>query len=115
VTVTAKTTHSSASRFARFFDGTRNRSEILRAAPVMVVAISVAVILVGLFYVWTSMQIVQTGYAISTLEEKNKELRNRQRELLLEIASLESPSELQKKAAKQGLVLPAMGKVVHVP
>jgi len=115
VTVMAKTTRSSDFWFARLFEATRNRSEILRAAPVMVVAISVAVILVGLFYVWTSMQIVQTGYAISTLEEKNKELKNRKRELLLEIASLESPSELRKKAAKLGLVLPAMGKVVHVP
>ena len=61
------------------------------------------------------MKIVQVGYEISTLENKNKELKNRKRELLLEIASLESPQELEKKAVRQGLRFPAIGRVIHVP
>jgi cell division protein FtsL len=61
------------------------------------------------------MQLVQIGYEISSLENENGDLKKRKRELLLEIASLQSPQELEKKAGKIGLVLPAMGKVVHVP
>ncbi|HMK35554.1 MAG TPA: septum formation initiator family protein [Desulfomonilaceae bacterium] len=86
-----------------------------KTSPVMVVVLSAAILFVGMFYVWTRMQLVQIGYEISGLENKNNELKNRKRELLLEIASLQSPRELETKAAKYGLVFPAMGKVVHVP
>ncbi|MFH1113350.1 MAG: septum formation initiator family protein [Pseudomonadota bacterium] len=88
---------------------------IRRAAPLTVVILSVAVLFVGLFYVRTRMQIVQIGYEISGLETKNKELKNRKRELELEIASLQSPGELERKARKIGLVFPEMQRVVHVP
>lgn len=88
---------------------------IRRASPVMVVVVSAAILFVGLFYVWTRMQLVQIGYEIANLENKNNELKNRKRELLLEIASLQSPRELESKAVKYGLVFPAMNKVVHVP
>lgn len=81
----------------------------------MAVALSAAVLCVGLFYVWTRMQIVQLGYEISTLEAKNRELKDRKKELMVEMASLQSPTELEKKARKMGLVFPAMEKVVHVP
>lgn len=81
----------------------------------MVVVVSAAILFVGLFYVWTRMQLVQVGYEIAGLENKNNDLKNRKRELLLEIASLQSPRELEGKAAKYGLVFPARGKVVHVP
>jgi cell division protein FtsL len=83
--------------------------------PFMAVVVSAAVLFVGLYYVWTRMQMVQTGFEISNLEKKNRELKKRTRELLLEIASLQSPDELEKKASKIGLRLPEMGKVVHVP
>ncbi len=61
------------------------------------------------------MQLVQMGYELSSLENENNNLKKRKTELLLEIASLQSPQELEKKAGKMGLALPAMGKVVHVP
>ncbi len=79
-----------------------------------VCALTIA-LLIGFYYVWNRMKIVQVGYEIATLENKNKELKNRKRELLLEIASLESPGELEKKASKQGLRFPSIGKVIHVP
>ena len=81
----------------------------------MAVVLSAAVLFVGLYYVWTRMQMVQIGYEISSLEQKNRQLKKRARELMLEIASLQSPAELEKKASKIGLTLPAMGNVVHVP
>jgi cell division protein FtsL len=79
------------------------------------VSVLIFALFIGFFYVWNRMKIVQVGYEISTLEKNNRELKNRKRELLLEIASLESPGELEKKAAKQGLRFPAIGKVIHVP
>jgi cell division protein FtsL len=92
-----------------------HRPRIQRAAPFMAVVVSASLLFVGLFYVWTRMQIVQIGYEISELESKNKELANRKRELMLEIASLQSPQVLEKKARKQGLVIPNIDRVVHVP
>lgn len=91
-------------------------SERLRSViAFLCVSAVMVVLLIGFFYVWNRMKIVQVGYEIATLENRNKELKNRKRELLLEIASLESPGELEKKAAKQGLRFPAIGKVIHVP
>lgn len=70
----------------------------------------------GLFYVWTRMQLVQIGYEVADIEKKNNALKNRKRELLLEIASLQYPADLEKQARdRAGLVFPDIGKVVHVP
>jgi cell division protein FtsL len=92
-----------------------HKMSVRLVGPFMALVLSAAVVFVGLYYVWTRMQMVQTGYEISTLERKNNELKKRTRELMLEIASLQSPGELEKKASKIGLALPEMGKVVHVP
>jgi cell division protein FtsL len=91
------------------------RPGISRSAALMAVLLSITVLFVGLFYVWTRMQIVQVGYEISALKSTSRDLKNRKRELELEIASLQSPRELEKKARKLGLVSPAMRSVVHVP
>jgi cell division protein FtsL len=70
----------------------------------------------GLFYVWTRMQLLQIGYEIADMEKNNNALKNRKRELLLEITSLQYPADLEKQARERaGLVFPDMGKVVHVP
>ncbi len=87
----------------------------LKISPIMLVTFSAAVLLIGLFYVWTRMQLVQIGYEISTLESKNSDLKNRKREVQLEIASLQSPKELETKAVKFGLSMPPVDKVSHVP
>lgn len=95
--------------FFRFSDGLR------RGVAFIGVSVLIVVLFIGFFYVWNRMKIVQVGYEIATLENKNKELKNRKREFLLEIASLESPGELEKKATRQGLRFPAIGKVINVP
>jgi len=100
---------------ARAMGISRLQPGIRRAVPLTVVILSVTILFVGLFYVRTRMQIVQIGYEISELETKNKDIKNRMRELQLEIASLQSPGELERKARKLGLVSPAMQRVVHVP
>jgi cell division protein FtsL len=99
----------------RFVRTAADRTGIRRMGPFIGVVLSAAVLFVGLFYVWTRMQMVQIGYEISRTESKNRELQKRMRELTLEIASLQSPAELEKKASKIGLTLPPMDKVIHVP
>lgn len=101
--------------FLRLVPSEQRRASIRRGVIVMGFFLACALLLMGLFHVWTRMQQVQIGYEISSLELRNRELKNRKRELMLEIASLQSPAELEKKAKKQGLIFPAMGKVVHVP
>ena len=91
------------------------RPELGRTGAVMAVLLVGSLIFVGLFYVWTRMQLVQIGYEIAALEKESKALKKRKEELQLEVASLQSPQELEKKARKQaGLVFPDIGKVVHV-
>jgi cell division protein FtsL len=113
--VAAGTTHGRGSGLAGLFRFGIPQPEIRRSGAFLGVGLSIGLVLVGLFYVWTRMQLVQIGYAISTLEEKNRDLKKRSNELRLEISSLQSPGELEKKAIKEGLVVPFMVKVVHVP
>jgi cell division protein FtsL len=82
---------------------------------IWVLCVFLGVLVVGTFYVWTRMQIIQIGYEISNLETKNNELKNRKRELILELSSLQSPRELESKAIKLGLASPTVDKVLHVP
>jgi cell division protein FtsL len=74
-----------------------------------------AVMVVGLFYVRTRMSLVEIGYEVSNLETRNRDLNKRCTELNIEIAFLESPADLEKKASKIGLVFPSAEKVIHVP
>lgn len=87
-----------------------------RTGAIIAVGLMAWLLFMGLFYVRTRMQFVQISYETADLEKKNKALQERKQELLLEIASLQSPGELEAQARqKAGLVFPAMGKVVHVP
>ncbi len=90
-------------------------SKLRVLAPYCVVLALLVLLLTGLFNVWTRMDQVQLGYEISNLQTKNKELKDRVRELSLELSSLESPAELEKMAKKQGLRLPSVGRIIHVP
>jgi cell division protein FtsB len=91
-------------------------SDIGSVGALIAVALVASLLFVGLFYVRTRMQIVQLGYEIASLEKQNRILKQRKRELLLEIASLQSPGELERQARQKAkLVVPPMSKVVHVP
>ena len=99
----------------RFFElpsyaGTAHGAGLFIAALIFM-----AVMVVGLFYVRTRMTLVEIGYEVSSLENKNRDLKKSVTELTLKKAFLESPGDLEKKASKVGLVFPSVGKVVHVP
>ena len=104
-----------ASLFPGAVQASRNPGAGRRAGMFLASVLFVAVLTVGLFYVWTRMQLVEIGYEISNLENRNRDLKKRSSELALEIASLESPAELERKASRMGLILPPVGRVVHVP
>ena len=102
--------------FPRRFLQLASAAGTVRSAGLFVaVLIFIAVMVVGLFYVRTRMALVEIGYEVSSLEGKNRELKKRATELTLEIAFLESPGDLEKKASKVGLIFPSVGRVVHVP
>jgi cell division protein FtsL len=115
VAVDAKLSNQADEFFAWVFHWELTKAEVRRAVVFIGMCLAAALLFLGLFYVWTRMQQVQVGYEISSLEAKNRDLKNRKHELMLEIASQQSPGELEKKARKQGLTFPAMGKIVHVP
>ncbi|MCA1959584.1 MAG: septum formation initiator family protein [Desulfomonile sp.] len=87
-----------------------------RAGALLALGLVALLLSGGLFYVWTRMQLVEIGYEIADKEKVNNALKNRKRELLVEISSLQNPADLEKQARERaGLVFPDMGKVVHVP
>jgi cell division protein FtsL len=101
---------------ANFAPFRRRGRGLKRGGALFAAVVMAAIMSLGLFYVWTRMKVIQIGYEIADLEKKNTGLKNRKRELLVEMSSLQSPSELEKRARhKSGLIFPPMGKVVHVP
>ncbi len=94
----------------------RVKDGVGKLGTVLVALTASAVLVVGIFCVWSRMQLVQIGYEISRLEKTNKELQKRRRELILEHSSLQSPAELERKArGPAGLVFPSIDRIVHVP
>ncbi len=55
----------------------------------------------ALFYVWTRHQVTTWGYKISEAAGRQNELRQANRELRLEAASLRSPRRVEKIARKE--------------
>ncbi len=80
-------------------------------------AAAVAAVLTGsaLFFVWTRLQVVSWGYRISQASARQEQLRQTNRELRIEAASLRSPGRIEKIARKElGLDFPRPGQVLVV-
>lgn len=78
---------------------------ILVAAPVVAAA---------LFYVWAHLTTVLLGYRISEAAERLQELREQNRSLRLEAASLRAPERLERIAVRFGLAPPVRGQVIEI-
>ena len=93
----------------------QTRPRMLRTGVAIVVALSVWILVIGLFYVRTRMKLIALSYEITTLQKKCEAFNKRKTELLLELSSLKSPTELEAKAKNRaGLVFPSINKVIHV-
>lgn len=60
----------------------------------------------ALAYVWTRVQVVESGYRIRTLEESREKLKEENRSLAVEAATLRSPQRLESLARQWGLRRP---------
>jgi cell division protein FtsL len=71
---------------------------------------------IALLLVWIRLQVVHTGYELSTARQLEHKLEQEQRELALEIATLTSPRRLEELARERlGMRPPAPGQVVSPP
>ncbi len=65
--------------------------------------------------VWVKVDIYRTGYKITDLQTKKKQAQQEQKALLLELARLTSPEQVERVAVSQlGMVRPRYNQVVLV-
>ena len=68
-----------------------------------------------LLAVWVKVDIYRTGYAITALQDQRKQAQQEQKALLLEMARLTSPEQIERVAVSQlGMVRPRYNQVVLV-
>ena len=77
---------------------------------------ALALIGVVLVHVWLRLQVVQMGYALSTISKLQGRLEQENRELKVELATLTSPERLEALArSRLGLVTPDKGQIIVLP
>ena len=68
----------------------------------------------ALAYVWTRVQVIETGYQLRQLEEIQDSLKEENHALLVETATLRSPQKLEKVAAQLSLKKPTEHQVFFI-
>jgi cell division protein FtsL len=69
-----------------------------------------------LLYTWCRVQCVRTGYEISDLAKKNRDLTALQKGLRVELARLKSPDRIAKIAQDRlGLIMPNAKHTIVIP
>ena len=94
------------------------RTERKGSARQLVWPALLALILVGvvLAHVWLRLQVVKTGYVLSTASKLQSRLEQENRELQIELATLTSPDRLEALARRRlGLGAPEKGQVIILP
>jgi cell division protein FtsL len=65
--------------------------------------------------VWVKVDVYRTGYAITDLLDKKKQVQQEQQALLLELAKLTAPEQIERVAVSHlGMVRPRYNQVVLV-
>lgn len=78
---------------------------MLVAAPVTAAA---------LFYVWTHIESVRLGYALSEAGAAHEQIVERNRALKLDVAALKAPERLERMAEKYGLQAPRPEQIIRI-
>ncbi len=81
--------------------------------PYFIVIVIVLTVL-GIFYVWTSMESIKLGYDISKLNAVKAKLEHKHKELLIKKTALDSPSRIYAVAKKMGFIYPKEGEIIMV-
>jgi cell division protein FtsL len=70
----------------------------------------------GIGYVWSNFERTQIGYSLSQLQKEELRLREVNRKLRLELATLKSPQHLERLAVeKLGLKKPSVEQILLLP
>jgi cell division protein FtsL len=72
------------------------------------------IFLSSLGYVWTRVQVVESGYKLRKLEEQRDRLKEENRSLLVESATLKSPQRMNQIAKQMGLQRPTEDQVIFL-
>lgn len=82
----------------------------------LMVILTAALIALVLIHVWLRLQVVHTGYVLSTTSKLQSRLEQENRELKIELATLTSPERLELLARQRlGLRAPEKGQVIVLP
>lgn len=65
-------------------------------------------------YVWTRVQVVETGYRLRSLVDQQEKLKEQNRSLMVEAATLRSPQRLEHIAAQYGLKRPSEQQIIYL-
>jgi cell division protein FtsL len=80
------------------------------------VILAAGLIALVLIHVWLRLQVVHTGYVLSTTSKLQGRLEQENRELKIELATLTSPERLESLAQQRlGLRAPEKGQVIVLP
>jgi cell division protein FtsL len=78
--------------------------------------LGLGLIAVVLVHVWLRLQVVKTGYVLSTASKLQSRLEQENRELKIELATMTSPDRLESLARRRlGLVPPEKGQIIILP
>jgi cell division protein FtsL len=70
----------------------------------------------ALLFVWSRLEVLQMGYALSRANQVYENLAKESQCLRVEVASLKSPSRIEKLAKEKfGLINPTQGKIILIP
>lgn len=76
------------------------------------IAVCAVFVAVGIMHVTSRVMVVGVGYSLSTLEAENRELVRENDRLKIELATLKSPSRLERAARVElGMIPPPPGSV----
>jgi cell division protein FtsL len=82
----------------------------------LMLGLTAALIVLVLVHVWLRLQVVHTGYVLSTTSKLQSRLEQENRELKIELATLTSPERLDSLARQRlGLRAPEKGQVIVLP
>jgi len=77
--------------------------------------VGMVLLALALSVVWVKVDIYRTGYAIEALQKKEKDVQDKHKALLLEMAKLTSPEQVELVAVRRlGMVRPRYDQVVLV-
>lgn len=78
------------------------------------ILIATPVTAAALFYVWTHIEAVRLGYALSEAGEAHEAIVEKNRALKLDVSAHKAPERLERMGKKYGLRPPKPEQIIHV-